>query len=189
MTVALRYRFGLMRRMAIGFLVAGLALGACGGSKSTSSSAKRAATLLEQALKAHTAGQIDRAKDLYGQVLKADKRNKFAIYNLGLIAQTRHDVKTAVTDYRKVLAIDAKYEPALYNLAILRAQAGANDEAIQLYRRAITAKPADAGAHLNLGLLLVATGHADEGDAEIATARRLDPSLGVATTTATTTTT
>jgi len=169
-------------RLAVAALVltVALLLSGCG---SNGSSPKKAAAALDQALKAHAKGDLTKAKALYEQVLRNDKNNKFAIYNLGLIAQTRHDDKTATADYRKVLRIDAKYEPALFNLAILRTKAGDTKEAISLYRRAIAARSGDAGAHLNLGLLLISVGQTDEGNAEVAKAQALNPTLGQPTTT------
>jgi Flp pilus assembly protein TadD len=51
------------------------------------------------------------------------------------------------------------------------------DEAIALYRKLEGLRPGDAQVHLRLGLLLEHQGMHAEGAAEIATARRLDPSI------------
>ena len=95
---------------------------------------------------------------------KLDPANKFAHYNLGLIAQTAGDDAKAESDYRLAIAVDPNYAPALYNLAILRDKAGAKDEAIDLYTRATKADPKFATAFLNLGLLLFETGKTAEAE-------------------------
>ena len=96
------------------------------------------------------------------------------------IAQTGGQASEAETQYRLALAIDPKYGPALYNLAILRAADGATADALKLYREAIAANGKDANAHFNLGLLLRKTGDTKRGDAEIALAVLLNPSLSAA---------
>lgn len=137
-------------------------------------SAERA---LAVALQAHSQGRIEEAAELYERVLVLDPRNKFAYYNLGLIDQTRGLDDRAVAAYRQALAIDPSFVPALFNLAILRTEQGAADEAISLYRSVIDANANHAAAHLNLGFLLLESGHRSQGEAELALATELDPSL------------
>jgi len=110
-------------------------------------------------------------------VLARDAHNKFALFDLGVVAQEQGNAPRAEDLYRRALAVDPNLQQALFNLAILRVAAGSLPEAEQLYRRVIALNPANAGAHLNLGFLLRQLGRADDGDAEIATAGRLDPKL------------
>ena len=132
---------------------------------------------LNAALQAHVEGRNSEAVTRYQEVLKLDPKNKFAIYNIGLISQKAGNNADAEAKYREVLAIDPNYQPALFNLAIVRTAAGDTNEAVALYRRAIAADPNDASAHLNLGLLLRRTGSKAEGDAEVKKALELNPQL------------
>lgn len=138
--------------------------------------AQEGGDLLNQALAAHVNGDLEGAETLYRQLLEQEPGNKYALYNLGLLAQQSGNPAEAEQHYRQALAIDPQYGPALFNLAILRTEA-APEEAESLYRTTIEVNPADAAAHLNLGFLLIGQGRQDEGDAEIAEAIRLDPSL------------
>jgi Tfp pilus assembly protein PilF len=172
------------RRAAIGFVLALTSVSACGSgdSKSNDSASdnggpKAAAALVAKGLQEHQAGDLGAAKRDYTQAIKDDPTNKFAYYNLGLILQTEGDKAGAENNYRTVLNLDSKYAPALYNLAILRTEAKSIPEAIDLYRRTIASSPKAADAHFNLGLLLRQTGRTDEGNSEVQTAVKLEPSL------------
>ena len=130
---------------------------------------------LSQALKAHAAGNTTEATKLYRQVLVTDPGNKYAWYNLGLIAQTTGDIGQADTDYGRALLTDPRFVSALFNLAILRTSEKRTKEAITLYQKILQVDPKNASAHLNLGFLLGANTAA--GQAELAEAVRLDSSL------------
>ena len=117
-------------------------------------------------------------------MLKADADNKYAFYNLGLIAQNGGRLDDATKQYRRVLELDPKYEPALFNLAIIREHDGDTAEAVALYLHVIEANPAAAGARLNLGLALKKTGDITGGEAEIKKAVELNPALASASVTA-----
>lgn len=138
---------------------------------------QQAGDALKRGLAAHVAGDNEKALDLYNDVLEADKDNKFALYNIGLIRQNTGDTAEAEKLYRQVVAIDPNYAPALFNLAVLEFEQGNNEEAIALYRRVIAITPDDANAHLNLGFALKAVGNQKEGNQELATAVKLNPSL------------
>jgi Tfp pilus assembly protein PilF len=157
---------------------------ACGsgdsGSKNDSPGSggpKAAAALVAKGLQEHQAGDLAAAKRDYTEAIKDDPKNKYAYYNLGLILQTGGDKTGAENNYRITLNLDPKYAPALYNLAILRTEANSIAEAIDLYRRTIAASPKSGDAHFNLGLLLRKTGQTEEGNAEVQTAVKLEPSL------------
>ncbi|MBV8949383.1 MAG: tetratricopeptide repeat protein [Actinobacteria bacterium] len=110
-------------------------------------------------------------------MLASDPSNKYAYYNLGLIAQTQQHSAEAETNYRRALSIYPNFVPALFNLAILRTNAKADAEAVELYQRIIAIDDRQAGAHLNLGFVLRGMGQADAGNVQIARALELDPSL------------
>jgi tetratricopeptide (TPR) repeat protein len=154
-------------------IAAAAAFTACGGTPSTNT----ADDALSRGLQAHAAGKLDEATAAYFETLAKDAKNKFAFYNLGVIAQGQSRAAAAESYYRLAIDQDPKMGSALFNLAILRAQAGANQEAADLYRRVIAIDPNYAAAHFNLGLLLRLLGQNSEAQQELATAQRLDAKL------------
>ena len=162
--------FGIAIAVAVGALLSACA----GGSAPTPTPVSQ---LLVAGLAAETAGQTQAAIDDFQAVLKQDPGNKYALYNLGLISdQQQHNTVAGEADYRAALISDPNYVPALFNLAILRT-AAAPYEAIDLYRHVIAVQASYAAAHLNLGYVLRALGQTSEGNAEIATAVSMQPSL------------
>jgi Tfp pilus assembly protein PilF len=166
---------------AVGMLCV-LALSACSSSSKTANGAatpnpKKAATLLQTALKEEVDGNTAQAKTDFAQVVLLDPQNKYGFYNLGLIAQNAGDNTDAENQYRLAISIDPKFSLALYNLGILRTAAGDDAGAIDLYRRSIASNPAFANAHFNLGLLLRKTGKTADGNAEVRAAVKLDATL------------
>jgi tetratricopeptide (TPR) repeat protein len=148
-------------------------VGACGNTPSASS----VDDALSKALQAHTAGKLDEAATAYFETLAKDPKNKFAFYNLGVIAQGQNRPAAAESYYRLALEQDARMGSALFNLAILRANAAANQEAADLYRRVIAIDPNYAAAHFNLGLVLRLLGQNLEAEQELAKAQQLDAKL------------
>jgi tetratricopeptide (TPR) repeat protein len=139
--------------------------------------APAAATQLDEALALHTAGKLDEAAKAYGVVLASDPKNKFALYNLGLIAQGRQQYDEAIKRYEASIATDPAYMPALYNLGLTQVAKGNLVGAIASLRRAVAVEPKFAPAKFNLGKALVANGQADEGSQLVAEAIALDPTL------------
>jgi tetratricopeptide (TPR) repeat protein len=154
-----------------------LLLAACGASTPAGPTPAAVEALLTSGLHAQASGDFARADADYLSVVKAEPGNSLAWYDLGVIAQQRHQDTNAVGDYDRAISPNARYVPALYNLAILET---ASDPklAAQLYERSIAVEPKDADAYLNLGFVERTLGHAAAGDADIAKAVALDPSLG-----------
>jgi tetratricopeptide (TPR) repeat protein len=150
-----------------------ITLSACQGG----SDRQAAAETLQEGLEAHRTGDLEAAEESYREVLEIEPDNKFALYNLALIQQTRGEASLAEQNYRRALTVDPDFVPALFNLAILRTEAGASQEALELYRHVIDLEPDRAAAHLNLGLLLQDLGRKKEAREELARAVELDPGL------------
>lgn len=152
-----------------------LSVTACGGA-TAHPTPQSTAQLLSAGLAAQAAGRTQTAIDDYQAVLKQEPGNKYALYNLGLIDQQQSKTAAAEAEYRAALVSDPNYVPALFNLAILRTGT-APYEAIDLYRHIIALQSSYAEAHLNLGYVLRSIGQMSEGNAEIAQAVALKPSL------------
>ncbi len=163
----------------VGVLVLAVALGACSGGEPSgaapAASAETATDALNRGIEFQKQGKYYEAGVAYFQALAKDQANKYAFYNLGLIAQTRKANVVSESYYRIALEIDPKFPEALYNLAVLLQNKGEFAESIDLYNRVIALEPNNAGAHFNLGLALRSVGKRAEGDAELAKARQLDP--------------
>jgi len=135
------------------------------------------ADLLTKALALHGAGKLDEAIAIYQTILTTDAKNKFALYNLGLIAQTREQYDEAIVRYTAALAVDPTYAPALYNGGLAYASKGDRKNAIALLQKAVALDPKNAAALFNLGTVLVADGQTDAGTTYLTQAFALDPTL------------
>jgi Flp pilus assembly protein TadD len=109
-------------------------------------------------------------------VLTVDPQNKFAAYDLGVIAQQQGQADDARMWYGRALKIDPSYKPALNNLAILLTPTQP-EAAIALYRTLLTLNANDASVHLRLGLVLRQIGKTDEATMEFNIAVFIDPKL------------
>src|SRR5436309_3390135 len=103
---------------------------------------------LSQGLAAHTAGRLDEAISLYFQALSKDPTNKFALFNLGQIEDTKNHLVAAEAWYRLALQSDNTMPSALYNLALVRQAVGDSIESASLLRSLINVDPNNALAHL-----------------------------------------
>jgi len=168
-----RYHRRQMAGRFMAFLIGALVI-SCGSPGTSGTTADDA---LSRGLQAHAAGKLDEATTAYFETLAKDPKNKFAFYNLGVIAQGQSRAAAAESYYRLALEQDARMTSALFNLAILRGIAGANQESADLYRSVIAIEPNNAPAHFNLGLVLRLLGQTTEAQQELATAQRLDAKL------------
>jgi tetratricopeptide (TPR) repeat protein len=162
-----------------------LVLGACGSgaTKHTSSatSAKQvdsrsANTLIETGIAQANAKRYQQAETTFRNVLVLSPGNKFAWYNLGLLAEVQNHPSAALTYYSNALTTDPRYTPAMYNKAILL-EDGDLHSALTLYRRITSINPKAATAYLRESFVLARLG--DKASASHAHARAvaLDPSL------------
>ncbi len=142
----------------------------------TTVGADAVARLIDQGIGQANAGQLTEAATTFNNVLAIDPNNKFALYNLGVLAQRRNDTAAALGYYDKALASDAAYTPALFNKAILL-EPTSRDQAIALYEKIVGINPKASTAYLRLAALYAAAGQADKAAAARAKATEIDPSL------------
>jgi tetratricopeptide (TPR) repeat protein len=166
----------VLRVLVTGGLLCGLL--SCGiGDTTLAPNAERSSAALKAGLDAHHAGRLKVASIDYHLALDYNHRNKFALFNLGLMDAANGSDDLAEEKYRGVLALDPAYGPALFNLAILRTRHGDTMDAVRLYERAVAANGRAAGAWLNLGLLQRAHGQRAAGDRSVLRAVKLNPKL------------
>ena len=142
----------------------------------TTVGADAVARLIDEGIGQANAGQFAEAATTFNNVLAIDPNNKFALYNLGVLAQRRNDTAAALGYYDKALASDAAYTPALFNKAILL-EPTSRDQAIALYEKIVGINPKASTAYLRLATLYAAAGQADKAAAARAKATEIDPSL------------
>lgn len=116
-------------------------------STSANSSASSAAALLSAGIAQANAKQYQAAETTFRNVLVISPKNKFAWYNLGLLAQIQSHAAAALDAYSKALSIDPRYTPAMYNKAILL-ERKTPQAALALYKQIISINPKAATAYL-----------------------------------------
>ncbi len=117
---------------------------------------------LQEAIRHHQAGKLDKAAELYSAVLAATPGDATALHLCGVLAFQlgRNAEALALIDR----AITRRGDIADFhgNRGIVLAASGQIDEAIGAYRRAITLKEAYPDVHYNLGNALKEKGKLDE---------------------------
>lgn len=167
---------------ALAALALASALNACGATRTvtqgTTASARASAvnTLLEQGIAQAEANQLSQATTTFEDILVLSPKNKYALYNLGLIAQERHDPSAAVTRYDQALSADKTYTPAMYNKAVLLETSDPNP-ALALYRRIVGLNPKASTAYLHMAIVYARHGKLSQAKQARAKAISLDPSL------------
>lgn len=190
----LRRRSSRWVRVATSLIVAALAITGCGsGGSSHTSSAKpsqtspgqvaqsSANTLIATGITQADAKRYQQAETTFRDVLVLSPGNKFAWYNLGLLAEFQNHRSAALTSYSRALASDPRYTPAMYNKAILLEGVDPHS-ALGLYQRIVSINPRAATAYLRESFVYARLGdHAKAAQAH-ARAAALDPRLATVTT-------
>jgi tetratricopeptide (TPR) repeat protein len=167
-----------IRRASRRFLFAGAivacvaVVAACG----SPSEAQIANDFVKKGLAAHKKHNGAEAQRDYREALVHDQYNKFAYYNLGLIAQGAGRYRIAELNYELALATDPKFTPALFNLGTVLSRTNPAD-AVRVYEQLVALQPDNAGAHLNLGFALRSVGRRSDASKEFDKAIAINPSL------------
>jgi len=112
----------------------------------------------------------------YRHVLRLDPQNKFAWYNLGVIAHGDGRTDDARAAYEKALKIDPAFMSALFNEGILL-KSSDPDRAMGLLERALGVDPQAATVHLHLGEIWAMKDRDQVATDEFRSAVAADPSL------------
>lgn len=180
--VTLRRRFDAVLWLTA---VALLCLAGCGSSSTPNSSsstttgpptAKAVAVLINTGIAQADARQYQEAATTFRDALAVSPGNKFAWYNLGLVAQVLNHPSEAVADYSNALSTDPSYTPAMYNEAILL-ERGTPRSALALYQRIVAINPKAATAYLRESFVYARLGDKAKASQARARAIALDRSL------------
>jgi tetratricopeptide (TPR) repeat protein len=117
---------------------------------------------LAQGMEYHRAGDLDRAEQVYRQVIGTNPDQADALHLLGVIAHQRGQHEQAVRYIEQALA-SRPGQPRYYSHLGLAYQAlGRWEEALASQRRAVSFAPDWAEAHNNLGVVLATMGRDDQ---------------------------
>jgi tetratricopeptide (TPR) repeat protein len=132
---------------------------------------------LSRALELHNAGQLDEALAAYQEILLNEPANQYALYNIGLINQTRGDNEVAIEYYDRALAADSTLTVAAYNRALALRDVGRLDESAEAFEALLLIDGENVGVLYNFGNLLISQGDVVRGTELVNRAIELDPSL------------
>jgi tetratricopeptide (TPR) repeat protein len=161
---------------------AGSTAGTTGGTGSTASTGNvgnnstAVQTLLKQGLSQAQSKMLDQAVTTFKNVLLLDPKNVYALYNLGVIDQSKNDTAGAVSYYNKAISADGTYTPAMYNKAIIL-EATDLATALALYKQIVTINPYASTAYLHMAFVYAKQGQTAKADQARAKAIALDASL------------
>lgn len=152
---------------------------ACGGGSPTATTPAGSAsvkTLLREGIAQADAHKVTQASTTFEDVLRLSPNNTYALYDLGVVDQERHDTAGALSYYDRALSADSAYTPAMYNKAILL-EASNRGAALALYKRIVRLDPNASTAYLRMAFLYAKQGKKALAREMQASAIRLDPSL------------
>jgi tetratricopeptide (TPR) repeat protein len=115
----------------------------------------------------------------YAEAIRIDPNSADAYLNRGSVYyNAKQDYDRAIADFSEAIRIDPKFALAFSNRALAYLQKKDFDHAIADYTELIRLDPKNAWAIYQRGLAKQKTGNAADGDADIASAKALDPNLG-----------
>ena len=132
-------------------------------------------SLLTRAVRAHKAGHLEEAKQLYLDILALDVKHAKSLYGLGLIAQQAGSLEVAARMMQRAIAADAKDAAYHRSLgAVLRGLVN-EDQALAEYEIVLKLAPDDEEAHFNLADILRRKGRLEEAEKHFIRALELRP--------------
>jgi FkbM family methyltransferase len=130
---------------------------------------------LELARRAHQAGDLEGAVQLYRKALASDPNRGQSWYLLGAACQALGRLDEAASALQQSLAIQPRHAESRNHLGVVLGQQGRLDEALASFQQALELKPGDAEVLNNLGLTLVKLDQKDEAERMFREILRLKP--------------
>jgi len=127
------------------------------------------AEALAQAKAYHRAGQLQRAEEMYRQILQTGPADAHVYYLLGAACQALGKLDDAIASFQQAVRLKPDHGEAYNHLGIALAQQSKPDEAVASFRRAVQFRPELAEAYYNLGKVCQNQG---DLDAAVAACRR-----------------
>lgn len=106
--------------------------------------------ILGKAFRAHQAGNLREAEQLYRRVLRARPNHTDALHLLGVLAYQAGNNSQALEFYRKVIAFAPRAGETHHNMGIVLQAEGRDDDAVEAYLKALMLRPdhAETMGHL-----------------------------------------
>jgi protein O-GlcNAc transferase len=131
--------------------------------------------IMQRATRAHGAGNLVQAEQLYNEVLTADRRQFDALQMLGILQCQRGNFREAVGLLTRALEVRPRSVDALVNLGRAQFETGNQDEAELSYQRALAIDPNFVLALSNYSIVLRRGGRPEEALALCDKALRSQP--------------
>ncbi|MFK2903685.1 tetratricopeptide repeat protein [Dyella ginsengisoli] len=130
--------------------------------KAAKAAPKPYAAVLQRAIQAHQAGDLDAAERLYGEVLDMQVAQPDALHFLGVLCHQRGRSDEALVLIGSALKITPRHPDAHNNLGNVHKECGRLADAERCYRRALECGPGHYQALSNLAVVLEAQERLDE---------------------------
>jgi len=130
---------------------------------------------LKLALSFHQQGNIDAAKSLYEEIVKADFKNDIALTNLGLLEFNASNFSKAFPLFVKLLDLDANNLMAIANAGICKASLGNPVESLVFFDEFLTKEPQNVQILTHRAAALSKIGKFNEALDSFNAAINLDP--------------
>lgn len=121
----------------------------------TSTSGPKTPASFEEARRQHQAGNVERAVQLYREVLAAEPQHAQAWYLLGAAHRSQARLDDARIALQQAVSVSPGHADAHNHLGVVLAQQGYMDEAVASFQRALKLKPENTEVLNNLGLALL----------------------------------
>ena len=132
---------------------------------------------LQQGLENHQSGNLQKAENIYKEILIREPDNFYASNYLGVLYCQIGNYDLAISYIEKAIQLDRDNSHAHYNLGIAFQGKASWDEAIAAYKDALRLNPGNADAFVNLGIVYKYKGLLDEAITCFRTALKLKPDL------------
>ena len=119
---------------------------------------------MEQAKRAHQAGQVHQAEQLYGAALAMAPAHPEATHYLGLLYYRLGRLDQALPLLAEACRLDPANSLYWFNAGVVAQRAGKTDDAVGSYRKALALNPRHIDAAVNLGNVLREVGRLDEAE-------------------------
>jgi len=128
-------------------------------------------------MKLHQAGDLDRAEEIYRQLLARNPADSDALNLMGVVLSQRGRHEEGIELLRKAVALRPDASAYHRNLGLAYAQSKRTNEAIACFRQLVAMEPGDAGAFDRLAVLLSHQGQIGDAIEAGKTAVKLRPEV------------
>ena len=136
---------------------------------------KTATQTLHESLKLHQSGELERAEQIYREILRVDPQHADALHLLGVIFHQRNENEKAVESIRRAVSVNRNVSQYYCNLGIACHALNRFDDAIAGFEKSLRIDPGNAKTRFNLGKTFESAGNNAEAQKQFRQAVRLQP--------------